>query len=532
MADLVLLGDEAVALGAVDAGVTAAYAYPGTPSTEILEFLLRHQEKHGRPHAAWCTNEKTAYEEALGVSFVGRRAMVSMKHVGLNVAADPFMNSALVSIGGGLVVVVADDPGMHSSQNEQDSRCYADFARVIALEPANQQQAYEMTREAFDLSERFRIPVMIRLVTRLAHSRAIVTTAEPRAENALSKSADRAGWILLPGNARRQWRSLLDRQADFRAWSDATPHNVLTLRPAARLGVITTGLGLNYYLENADDLDRPASHLHIGAYPAPAGKVRQLASVVDRLLLLEEGYPFVERALRGLIPPAIPIAGKETGEVPSDGELTPDIVRAALGLPRRRGVTLEGLSLPDRPPQLCAGCPHGDTFNAVKKALAACETALVTSDIGCYTLGALPPYSAVESCVCMGASVGMAKGAAEAGLRPAVGIIGDSTFLHSGVTPLMDAVAAGTDMTLIIVDNQAVAMTGGQQTMLPSSGLQKVVLGTGLDPAHFHVIEAHPRHTARNAEVIGAELAYHGPSVIIAVRECVETARARKKQGG
>jgi indolepyruvate ferredoxin oxidoreductase alpha subunit len=304
----------------------------------------------------------------------------------------------------------------------------------------------------------------------------------------------------------------------------------LTLDPAARLGIITTGLGLNYYLENAEELDRPVSHLHIGAYPAPVAKVRQLAAAVDRVLLIEEGYPFVERALRGLLPPVLPIAGKESGELPPDGELTPDIVRAALGLPARCGVTLEGLSLPSRPPQLCAGCPHADTFNAVKNALALYQTAVVTSDIGCYTLGALPPYSSVESCVCMGASVGMAKGAAEAGLRPAVGIIGDSTFLHSGVTPLIDAVAAATDMTLIIVDNQAVAMTGGQQTMLPSSGLQKVVLGTGIDPAHFHVLDAHPRQTAQNSDVIAAELAYHGPSVIIAVRECIETAKARKKQ--
>lgn len=530
MADMVLLGDEALALGAVHAGLTAAYAYPGTPSTEILEYLIQYVAKHGRPHAAWCTNEKTAYEEALGVSFVGRRAMVSMKHVGLNVAADPFMNSAIVSVNGGLVVVVADDPGMHSSQNEQDSRCYADFARIICLEPANQQQAYEMAREAFDLSERFHIPVMVRIVTRLAHSRAIVATSEPRPENPLRKDPDRTGWILLPANARKQWHNLLGRQREFLAWSEASPHNVLTLNPDSRLGVITTGLGLNYYAENVEDLAAKPSHLHIGAYPIPAGKVRELARNVDRILLLEEGYPFVERALRGILPQAIEIGGKETGELPPDGELTPDIVRAALGLESRRGMEIEGLALPSRPPQLCAGCPHGDTFNAVKKALAAFDAPLVTSDIGCYTLGALPPYSAVESCVCMGASVSMAKGAAEAGAHPTVGIIGDSTFLHSGITPLIDAVAAGTDMTLIIVDNQAVAMTGGQPTILPPSSIAKVVLGTGIDPGHVHVLNAHYRHTEANAEVMQREFAHPGPSVIIAVRECIETAKTKKKQ--
>ncbi len=529
MTDMVLLGDEAVALGAVHAGLTASYAYPGTPSTEITEYLLRYSAAHGRPKAAWCTNEKTAYEEAIGVSLVGRRALVSMKHVGLNVASDPFMNSALVTINGGLVVVVADDPGMHSSQNEQDSRYYADFARVICLEPATQQEAYEMTREGFDLSERFHIPVLIRLVTRLAHSRAIVHLSEPREENALRKAPDWTGWTLLPGNARRQWHSLLERQKDFRAYSEGSAHNRLSLAGRRDVGIITTGLARNYYLETADELPAPAAHLHIGAYPIPVDKVRQLASRVEKILILEEGYPLVERCLRGVIPPSVAIAGKESGEVPPEGELTPDIVRQALGLPARRGVELTGLALPNRPPQLCDGCPHADSLKALQLALKSFKTSLVTSDIGCYTLGALPPYSAVESCVCMGASVGMAKGAAEAGFRPVVGVIGDSTFLHSGITPLVDAIAADADMTLFIVDNQAVAMTGGQPTMLPSSSLKPLVLGLGVNPDHFHVIRAHHLQTAANVEIIRKELEYRGLSVIIAVRECIETAKTRKK---
>ena len=234
MTEMVLLGDEAIALAGVHAGLSAAYAYPGTPSTEILEYLLRHSRAHGRPHAAWCTNEKTAYEEALGTSFAGRRAMTSMKHVGLNVAADPFMNSALVSVNGGLVVVAADDPGMHSSQNEQDSRCYADFARIVCLEPANQQEAYDMTREAFDLSERFRIPVLVRLVTRLAHSRAVVRVCDPLPEKPVSKSPTPASWILLPANARRQWRALLDRQREFLEWSNESRWNHLRLNDDRR----------------------------------------------------------------------------------------------------------------------------------------------------------------------------------------------------------------------------------------------------------------------------------------------------------
>ncbi len=529
MADMVLLGDEAVALGAVHAGLTASYAYPGTPSTEITEYLLKYVAAHGRPKAAWCTNEKTAYEEAIGVSLVGRRALVSMKHVGLNVASDPFMNSALIAINGGLVVVVADDPGMHSSQNEQDSRYYADFARVICLEPATQQEAYEMTREAFDLSEQFHIPVLVRLVTRLAHSRAIVRLGEPREENVLRKATDWTGWTLLPNNARRQWHLLLERQKDFQAYSERSQHNRLTLTGRHDLGIITTGLAGNYYAENVDDLGQAPSHLHIGAYPIPVAKIRELVSHVEKVLLLEEGYPLVERFLRGIIPPGITIAGKESGEMPADGELTPDIVRRALGLPVRKGVELPGIALPNRPPQLCDGCPHADTLQALQQALKSFKTSLVTSDIGCYTLGALPPYSAVESCVCMGASVGMAKGAAEAGFRPVVGVIGDSTFLHSGVTPLIDAIVANTDMTLVIVDNEAIAMTGGQPTMLTSSKLKPLVLGLGVNPDHFHVIRAHHLQTAANVDIIRKELDYRGLSVIIAVRECIETAKTKKK---
>lgn len=531
MTDRVLLGDEAVALGAVHAGLTAAYAYPGTPSTELLEYLLVYAREHGGPHAAWCSNEKTAYEEALGVSFAGRRALVAMKHVGLNVAADPFINSALVAISGGLVLVVADDPGMHSSQNEQDSRFYADFARIICLEPANQQEAYQMTREAFDLSEQFHIPVMIRLVTRLAHSRSAVSLFAARAENPISKPAEPAAWTLLPANARHRWRSLIERQADFLSWSETCDYNALTLNDHDRaLGVITTGLARNYFLENVDDLRVVPSHLHVGAYPLPVEKIRQLARHVERVLVLEEGQPFLERQLRGIVSPRAEIQGRQSGHIPPDGELTPDIVRVALGLALRRGLAVTAMTLPARPPQLCAGCPHGDSFHALKTAIEQFPNAAVTSDIGCYTLGALPPYCAIQSCVCMGASIGMAKGASEAGMRPAVAVIGDSTFLHSGVTGLMDAVAADTDMTLIILDNETIAMTGGQPTIMPSSRLEKLIVALGVQPEHFQVLNAHPRHESKNAEIFRAEIEHKGLSVIVMVRECVETLRKKRKE--
>jgi indolepyruvate ferredoxin oxidoreductase alpha subunit len=530
MARRVLLGDEAVALGAVHAGVSSAYAYPGTPATEILEFLIEHEKAHRRPHAAWCANEKTAYEAALGTCFAGRRALVSMKHVGLNVAADAFVNSALVAPHGGLVLAVADDPGMHSSQNEQDSRFYADFARVICLEPATQQEAYDMTREAFDLSEHFRVPVMLRLVTRLAHSRTAIELGIPHGENGLSRAPVRSSWILLPGNARRQWRELLGRQPAMLAWSEESPHNPLTLDSERReLGVITAGIARNYYREILPDLGWQPSHLHIGTYPLPLALVRRLVAHVERVLVLEDGYPFIERQLRGLLPATHAVAGRMSGEVPESGELSPDVVRAALGLAARPRLEPDGFAAPARPPQLCSGCPHGHAYRALKEALRNELAPMVTADIGCYTLGALPPFSAIESCVCMGASIGMARGAAEAGVHPVIAVIGDSTFLHSGVTPLMDAVAADADMTVLILDNSAVAMTGAQDPIVPSERLHAIVLGLGVAREHCHVVDPHPRRVAANAEVLRREIAHRGLSVVIAARECKEIVRRRSR---
>ena len=359
MSEMVLLGDEAVALAAVHAGLTAAYGYPGTPSTEILEYLIRYRRTHGGPRAEWCANEKTAYEAALGVSFAGRRTMVTMKHVGLNVAADPFMNSALVTINGGLVVAVADDPGMHSSQNEQDSRVFADFARVVCLEPASHQEAYEMTREAFDISERFHIPVMIRLVTRLAHSRGIVQVGEARGENPPHKHRESSAWVLLPGNARRQWRALLDRFDDIRRVRGGV---AVQLRRGRR----ADGVRRHHDRPRAQLLPRePRRPAGAAARTCTSARIRTRSRRFapswrrsQRVLLLEEGYPYVERALRGIVPPAhLDIQGRESGAVPPDGELNPDIVRAALGLPARPGVTIPGLSLPGPAAAAVRGLP-------------------------------------------------------------------------------------------------------------------------------------------------------------------------------
>jgi indolepyruvate ferredoxin oxidoreductase alpha subunit len=532
MKEQALLGDEAVALGAIHAGLSAAYGYPGTPSTEIMEYLLANASFGRRPPASWCVNEKTAYEEALGASYAGRRVLVTMKHVGLNVAADPFVNSGLLDIHGGFVLAVADDPGMHSSQNEQDSRFYAAYAKIVCLEPANQQEAYDMTREAFDLSEKFHIPVMIRLTTRISHSRAGVRVSPARQENPVRLKPDPAGWVFLPARAKVSYERLLEKQKDFLAYTEASEYNPLSLNADFRnYGVITSGLGRNYYLENAGELKEAPSHLHIGAYPFPVRKIQALAAAVKKIIVIEEGMPFVETSLRGVLPAALEIRGKLDGLLSPAGELNPDTVRAALGLPERlrAKADLNGLKVSGRPPQLCAGCPHGDTYTLIKNVISGLDSYSVTADIGCYSLGAAPPYSIPETIVCMGASIGMAKGAAEAGVKNAIAVIGDSTFLHSGITPLIDAAARNTPMTLVILDNSTVAMTGTQETILPSSALVPLIKGIGVDSAHIITIEAHRKNEKENTEILRRELSYQGLSVIIAARECLEAARVRKK---
>ncbi|MDR1277241.1 MAG: indolepyruvate ferredoxin oxidoreductase, partial [Treponema sp.] len=351
-----LLGDEAVALGAIHAGISAAYGYPGTPSTEILEYLIAEYDTArtaGRdgPIARWCTNEKTALEAGLGASFSGRRAIITMKHVGLNVAADPFINGALLGIKGGLVIAAADDPGMHSSQNEQDSRFYAAFAMIPCLEPRNQQEAYDMTREAFEISERFHVPVLLRLSTRLSHARAAIVPAPPRAANPLARTEDKTQWMLLPAYARRNYASLIEKQRVMGEWSAGHRVNRLDMPEGGGtensggntrhdLVIITAGLGGNYYEENRDDFVRDRGgkappRLHIGAYPLPVEAIRKLCEKAERVLVIEEGQPFIEERLRGILPQATAVSGKLDGTVNRTGELDPDNVRKSLGLPPR-----------------------------------------------------------------------------------------------------------------------------------------------------------------------------------------------------
>jgi len=524
-----MLGDEALAQGAMDAGLSGAYAYPGTPSTEITEYAIRSPEsQRGAIHCRWTTNEKTALEAALGMSYAGRRAMASMKHVGLNVAADALVNAAIAGTNGGLIVNVADDPSMHSSQNEQDSRLYTDLALIPCVEPSDQQEAYRAPAHAFDLSERLRVPVLVRLTTRLAHSRATVAVGSAREQRRLSPPLDPKRFILLPSMARRSYDDLVRRQPDFLRASEESPFNELVEGADTSLGIIACGIAVNYVREVYEGAC-PHPMLKIGQYPLPPSLVERILEACDRVLVFEDGYPYVEGKLQAL--PRCSdrtIEGRLTGHLPRTGELDPTSVARALGLAETSTGPASGVPAP-RPPALCPGCPHTDTCRALNEALgdARGEHGRVFSDIGCYTLAALPPLSSIDTCVEMGASITMARGASDAGLRPAVALIGDSTFAHSGMTGLLDCVNDETDITVIIVDNGTVGMTGGQPSAAENR-LAAICRGLGVDPTHIRQIRALPRNHAGNVAVLKEEIDFPGLSVVIAERECLRTARRNR----
>lgn len=519
-----LLGDEAVALGALHAGLSGVYAYPGTPSTEITEFIQNSPlAKERGVHSRWCTNEKTAMEAALGMSYAGKRALVCMKHVGMNVCADAFVNSAITGVNGGLVVLAADDPSMHSSQNEQDSRFYAKFAMVPCFEPSNQQEAYDMMAAAFDYSEAIKEPVVMRIVTRLAHSRAAVQVGEAKAENEMHASTDQ--WVLLPGIAKRKYAALIDKQPEMLAAAEASIYNKVESTADKKVGIIACGIGYNYVKEVVGD---NANILKISQYPLPEEKVMAMAKECDVLLVVEDGQPVVEEEVRRIVGDAAPVKGRLTGDLPRMGELTPDSVATALGIDMPEGFA-PAVNLAARPPQLCQGCGHRDVYGALREVLDEYPDARVFGDIGCYTLGALPPFKALSSCVDMGASITMAKGAADAGLRPAIAVIGDSTFTHSGMTGLLDAINDNSPITVIISDNLTTGMTGGQD----SAGTNKyeaICTGLGMNPEHLHVVTPLPKNIPAIKELIKSEIAYEGVSVIIPRRECIQTAARHARE--
>jgi indolepyruvate ferredoxin oxidoreductase alpha subunit len=525
---LLLLGDEAIAQAAIDAGLSGIYAYPGTPSTEITEYVQASSEaKEKGIRSEWSSNEKTAMETALGMSYAGKRSMVCMKHVGLNVAADPFMNSAITGVNGGMIITVADDPSMHSSQNEQDSRFFGKFAMIPIFEPGNQQEAYDMVFRAYEISEKYKTPVMLRITTRLAHSRAGVETREKLKQNTMNLPGDLKQFILLPAIARKRYAGLLKEQSSFEYESDHSVFNKIIPGKDTSLGIIACGLAYNYYLENKNNhkLDYPV--LKISQYPLPRTLMKELAESCDELLVLEEGYPMVEEMLRGFFNDSCKIKGRMDGSLSMAGELNPNMIAEALGIKESERLKVPEI-VANRPPALCKGCSHADVYNALNEAIDVFGAGRVFSDIGCYTLGALPPFNAINSCVDMGASVTMAKGAADAGLVPAVAVIGDSTFTHSGMTGLLDAVIENSPITLIISDNSTTGMTGGQKSAA-TGRLENICIGLGVDPDHVILLDPLKKNHDQNVTKLKQELEYKGVSVVIAQRECIQTAARRKR---
>lgn len=529
MQKLLLLGDEAIAQGAIDAGISGIYAYPGTPSTEITEYVQRSREaKEKRIRSQWSSNEKTAMEAAIGMSYAGKRSMVCMKHVGLNVAADAFMNSAITGTNGGLIVVSADDPSMHSSQNEQDSRFYGKFAMIPVLEPSSQQEAYEMTHYGFELSEKLKIPVLMRITTRLAHSRAGIVRKEPRKQNEASFPENMRQYVLLPLNARKQFKTLLQNQTSFEEASEQSGFNQFFDGDDKSRGIIASGIAYNYLMENYSDCKVPNPVLKIGQYPLPYHMVEKISKSCDELLLFEEGFPVIEEMLKGFLGDCLKVKGRMDGTLSRDGELTPNSVRKALGFETIEGEDVPALVAP-RPPKLCPGCSHIDSYYALNDALQDFSKGRVFSDIGCYTLGALPPFDSINSCVDMGASVTMAKGAADAGMNPAIAVIGDSTFTHSGITGLLDCVNDKANVVIVILDNATTAMTGGQHSSALGH-IENICKGIGVNEDHIRIINPLKKHHEENVDILKQEIAFEGVSVVIPRRECIQTAKRYKKE--
>ena len=511
--ELWLSGNEAIALGAWEAGVRVASGYPGTPSTEIMENLSGYEGVY----TEWAPNEKVGLEVAIGASFAGARALATMKHVGLNVAADPLFTSAYTGVRGGLVIITADDPEMHSSQNEQDNRNYAFAAKMPMLEPSDPAEARAMLQRAYSLSEDLDTPVLFRITTRIAHVKGVVPKGERQktAEPSIQKTP--AKLVMLPGLAKQRRIAMEERMAKMRALAETLPENRIETGEGRR-GFICAGVSYNYVKEAFPK----APVLKLGmVWPLPEQKIREFAAGLDELVVVEELDPFLETHLKAM---GIKCHGKDV--IPNRGELNSFIVRKAID-PGSMGELFKPLELPMRPPNMCAGCPHRGIFYGLSKM----KDVFVSGDIGCYTLGFLPPLSAMDACVCMGASVtmahGMAKALGESGKGKIVAVLGDSTFMHSGITGLLNAVYNGSYASVIILDNRTTAMTGHQPN--PASGksisgqaapqldLEKLCQALGV----HRVVVVNPHDVEHTRKVLKEEIDSPDLSVIISRAPCV-----------
>ncbi len=506
----ILSGNEAIARGAYEYGVRFASAYPGTPSTEILEWVSKIKEIDSE----WSPNEKVAYEVAMGASMGGARSLVAMKHVGVNVAADPLMTSAYTGVSGGLVLISADDPSMHSSQNEQDNRNFAKFAKIPMLEPSDSQEAKDFLGEAFQISEDFDTPVMLRVTTRICHSKSIVEMKDRTEVELKPYKRDMKKYVMLPSSARARRIFIEERTNKLKEFAENYKYNTEEIN-SKDLGILTGGISYQY----AKEVYPKASFLKLGmSYPLPEKKIKAFAKKVKKLMIIEELDPFLEEQLKVM---GIKVTGKD--KIPNIGELSVETIAKAKGDKVPEAKVRE---IPLRPPVLCPGCPHRGIFYALKR-----NRATVMGDIGCYTLGALPPLGTMDSCICMGASIGgalgMGKVLPEDKKQKVVAVIGDSTFVHSGITGLINAVYNHKNSTTIILDNSTTAMTGHQEH--PGTG--KTIKGNDaprLDiPALCksigikNVRMVNPLDFKECMEAVKEEMAFEGPSVIITKYECI-----------
>ncbi|HAJ93711.1 MAG TPA: indolepyruvate ferredoxin oxidoreductase subunit alpha [Synergistaceae bacterium] len=514
----IMTGNEAIAQGAWEAGLHVAAAYPGTPSTEILENLSTYKDVYSE----WSTNEKVALEVAAGASMAGGRALAAMKHVGLNVAADPLFTLAYTGVNGGLVVVTADDPGLFSSQNEQDNRYYASHAKLAMLEPSDSQECLDFVKEAFDISEKFDTPVLFRVTTRICHSKTLVETSARKEVPVKPYAKDVSKYVMAPASAKKRKYVMEDRIAAMKKFSENTPLNRIEDGPK-KIGIITSGISYNHAKEVFGD---EVSYLKLGfTWPLPEKLIRKFAGMVETLYVIEENEPYIEDFVKIM---GIQCTGRE--KLPWVDELTPEIIRRAFfpGSEEQGGYAIDA-EVPPRPPVLCAGCTHRGFFYEVGKY----KDIVVTGDIGCYTLGIVPPLSVTDSVICMGASVsggvGFSKAVEKAGRKEKVfAVIGDSTFFHSGITGLIDAVVNKAPIVINILDNRITAMTGHQEN--PGTGrtlmgeathqvdLKSLCMACGVKEENIRLID--PYDLTATKEAVRAGYESSEPFVIITTSPC------------
>lgn len=514
----IMTGNEAVARGAYEAGCSVAAAYPGTPSTEILENIAEYKQIY----AEWSTNEKVALEIAAGASIAGARSLVAMKHVGLNVAADPLFTMAYEGVNGGLVVVSADDPGLHSSQNEQDNRLYAHHAKIAMLEPSDSGECLDYTKFAFELSERFDTPVLLRVTTRVCHGKSLVETEERREVGIRDYIKNIKKYVMIPAFAKERHKIVEQRLLQLQDYSNTCHLNKIEWDDK-RIGVITSGIS---YQHTREVLGDNASYLKIGlTCPLPDKLIREFAKAVERLYIIEENEPYLENHVKAL---GIECIGKQI--IPICGELNPEIIERAMFPERKRKSYTIDITAPPRPPVLCAGCPHRGVFYALSKY----KDVIVTGDIGCYSLGCTPPLEATDTLICMGAGISAGIGfekaikQAERGHK-VFGCIGDSTFFHSGITGLIDAVYNKSKMAILILDNRTTAMTGHQEnpgtgrTLMGedtvSADLETIVKAVGVKEQNIRMID--PYDLEETQEAIRTAHDASELFVIISKRPCV-----------